>query len=266
MSSVSVSVEQLKVPIEAVRRLLPEQRYVYYLLALIHNEAMALRKLISFSLPVSTDMRPFKRGPEMAQTLFLFRIACCKIWEAKEKLNCREVHSVLVRDVYPAWSEGIAKRKHLNKLLNETKWLHALRNQLGFHYPEFEQWLPFTTPTDTWVDDIVYVADEPGNQFFEGPEGIVRHQMFSAVPGASPPEQAVRWAEQAGDLLVAISEFTEQAVGHFTAAHMVAADARLTPVGKVRAPSFDEVVIPFWTGRDRGRKRRGSLRSSRRGT
>lgn len=248
MTGKSVEVKEVRIPVDEIRKLSPEQRYAYYLLGLIHNEALALRKLITYCRPAKGDSRPFRRSPELSQALLLFRIACGKLYEARLQLNSRIVRNVLVNDVFPAWNEGEGKLRALNKLAASANWLSGLRNKVGFHYPKFEDWLAVTTPDDTWVDDIVYVGEEAGNQFFDGPEALVRNQMFMAVEGESMADQVDTWIRQAVDLLVALSDFSEYAVGYFAIHRLLGGE---TPegktLGKVTAPRLDEVTVPFWT-------------------
>jgi hypothetical protein len=51
MTSRSVDMYELRVPLDAVKRLSDEDRFSYYLLGHIFNELMSLQKIVGFALP-----------------------------------------------------------------------------------------------------------------------------------------------------------------------------------------------------------------------
>lgn len=246
MSRRFVEVQEVRIPVHAIQALNDDQRYFHYLLGLIYNEAMCLRKLISFTLPSHEDQRPFRRNAELSQTFFLFRIACCKVWEARLKLTGGVVAAVLLSDVFPHWSEGKQELKALNQQIGKAKWLPGMRNAIGFHYPELTQWKQFITPRSNRVDDTIFFGTEPGNQYFDASEQVVREQMFAAIPGASAAEQINSLVEEMVALLVNLNQFVEHALGHFALVHLLP-DFNPNVAGRVLAPRLDEVEIPFWT-------------------
>jgi hypothetical protein len=79
----SIEVSTLTIDATSVLKLTDEERYVYYMVGHIFNELMCLQKLLVFTMPTHDDDRPLRVQPEMAQALFIFRIAAGKIWEAK---------------------------------------------------------------------------------------------------------------------------------------------------------------------------------------
>ena len=149
MTNRSIEMFQLTIPIQKkVKHLSDEDRYTYYMLGHIFNELMSLQKLVGFALPKHNDMRPSRLKPELSQALFLFRLACSKIWEATITLRKKEVSNTLRTLILPKMQDGAERWKTLNRAINEAKWLSELRNRLGFHFPTFEEWKPFTTPND----------------------------------------------------------------------------------------------------------------------
>lgn len=257
MAKGSVEVQEVQIPVSAIQALSEQQRYFHYLMGLIYNEAMCLRKLISFTVPSHGDQRAFRRNAELSQTFFLFRIACSKVWEARLKLTNGVIASVLRADVFPHWSDGQAELRALNRQIDKAKWLADMRNSVGFHYPELSQWRPFITPGPNWVDDTIFFGTEPGNQYFDASEQIVREQMFRSMPGTSPADQIGNLVEEMVSLLVDLNQFVERALGHFALAHLLANFAPKV-AGRVVAPPLNEVEIPFWTS-----PREGGGRSKR---
>lgn len=61
MQNRSVGMYALNVPLDFIKKLSDEQRFVYYLLGHIFNELMCLQKLVSFALPKHDDRRPARR-------------------------------------------------------------------------------------------------------------------------------------------------------------------------------------------------------------
>lgn len=256
----SVQVIEFRVPIDRVRRLSDAQRYTYYLLGFIFNELMCLRKLISFSLQQrGADMRPVRLNAETSQILLLFRIACAKLWEVQLKLNAKEVSSVLRKDVWPHWPDGAGALKAVNAAVSNAEWLPRVRNGLGFHYPTLGQWKAYITPTDDWVDDIIYSGAENGNHFYDASESVAKHHMFG-FEAPMKPEQVKQTIDEMVALLGLVSNVVEESVGVFIANHLLPDDPLDGPVHAISAPKYTEQRIPFWTEMS-GAKKRKSRRS-----
>ena len=242
----SISVLEVRISIEKIRAMSPEQRYSYYLLGFICNELTALRKLTSFALMQARggDTRPVRANADMSQVLMLFRIACAKAWEAHRKLNSREISHVLHTDLYPKWKEGPDLLRRLNKAVADADWLPHIRNTLAFHYPSMNEWKLQTTPDDRWVDDVLYLGTETGNTFYDAAETVVKHHMFSER--AESVEQTAQMVDTMIDLLGLMTDFVENAVGTLITAKLI----DTLPAGprhQLSAPSFFEMRLPFWT-------------------
>ena len=243
----SIQIIEFRVPIDRVRELSDTQRYMYYLLGFIFNELMCLRKLISFGLQQrGADMRPVRINAETSQTLLLFRIACAKLWEAQLKLNSKEVSDVLRKDVWPYWAEGPAALKAVNKAVSDAQWLPRVRNGLGFHYPTLDQWNAYITPTDEWVDDIIYAGSENGNHFYDAAESIAKHHMFG-LNSPMQPEQVKQTIDEMIGLLAKVSNVVEESLGTFISNHLLPSNPLGGPVHSISAPKYTEQRVPFWT-------------------
>jgi hypothetical protein len=249
MTSRSVQVHELRIPLKAIERLSEEDRFTYYLLGHMFNELMCLQKLVAFALPKHDDVRSARRRPELAQALTLFRLACSKIWEVKLALQTKEVSKTLRVLVLPALENGMTRLKALNAELNAAPWLGPLRNGLGFHFPDFKRWKADTTPQTGWVDDVVIFGESSGNTFYEAAETIAEAWMFrecAMFDGEMAPDPD-RLIRQMIDLLAAMNSFLEDALGVFIAMVILKDQGRSKPIGKILAPDFGKVAIPFWT-------------------
>jgi hypothetical protein len=243
----SVDILEVRIPVARIRALSDAQRHTYYLLGFIFNELICLRKLISFSLQQrGADNRPVRRNPETSQTLFLFRIACAKLWEAHLRVNSKEVSTVFRADVLPYWEGGIAALKDMNKAIADATWLSRLRNTLGFHYPSLSDWQRHITPTEEWVDDVIYAGQENGNLFYDAADSVSRHHMFGQEPGLDPVRVKLMIDEMI-DVLGKVTDFIEEGLGIFIATHLLLNELPPEPRHKLSAPKYDELRLPFWT-------------------
>jgi len=247
---------EIRVPIEEVKRLSPEDRYAYYLLGHMFNELMALQKQISFLLPKHGDVRRSRRSPEIGQAVFMFRIASSKVWEAKEKLWSKEISKFLRERVFPEMADGSSQLKELNAAINSASWLASLRNVLGFHYPSFEDWRQFTTPDEDWVDDIVYVGEANGNTFYDGSEAVAQYWMFSRHGRFDVPASIDPLIEQMITLLTSMTNFLSSVISTFIGVVLLGGHGKHISVGKVLAPQHDEFFVPFWTSMEQGKLNR----------
>jgi hypothetical protein len=91
MTSRSVEIHEIRIPVAKIAALTVQERYTYSMLGHMFNELMCLQKLVAFSMPKHNDYRPARIRPEFSQTSFLFRIASSKIWEAIIKLRKNEM-------------------------------------------------------------------------------------------------------------------------------------------------------------------------------
>lgn len=242
----SIDVLEVRIPIEKIRTMSPEQRYTYYLFGFICNELTALRKLTVFALHQAQggDTRPVRANAEMSQVLMLFRIACAKVWEAHQKMHSKAISHVMRTDVYPEWPEGPELMKQLNKAVADADWLTHIRNTLAFHYPSLSEWEPQTTPDHRWVDDLLYLGTESGNAFYDAAEHVVKHHMFKGHTESA--EQVVQTVDEMINLLTLMTDFVEHAVGRLMTAKLI----KTLPKGprhRLSAPSFVQTRLPFWT-------------------
>ena len=238
----------LTVPLEAIKKLSDQQRFAYYLLGHIFNELMCLQKIVCFSMPKHDDSRPARLRPELGQAMFLFRLASGKIWEASESIRKnKELATTLREDVLPRMPSGSARLKALNKAVSGAAWLSPLRNGMGFHYPTFERWSSHVVPDVSWVDDVVYLGDKSGNAYYDSAETVAQAWMFEQY-GATDLNDAVDpLVGEMIELLGIMNSFLEDALGTFISDVILEGSVTRQLIGKVLAPEFSNVTIPFWT-------------------
>ena len=238
----------LTVPLEAIKKLSDQQRFAYYLLGHIFNELMCLQKIVRFSMPKHDDSRPARLRPELGQAMFLFRLASGKIWEASESIRKnKELATTLREDVLPRMPSGSARLKALNKAVSGAAWLSPLRNGMGFHYPTFERWSSHVVPDVSWVDDVVYLGDKSGNAYYDSAETVAQAWMFEQY-GATDLNDAVDpLVGEMIELLGIMNSFLEDALGTFISDVILEGSVTRQLIGKVLAPEFSNVTIPFWT-------------------
>ncbi len=175
MTSRSVEMYALTVPLDAIKRLTHERRFAYYLLGHTFNELMCLQKLIAFSLPKHDDHRPARLRPELGQAMFLFRLASGK------------------------------------------------------------------------VDDVVFLGKKSGNTYYDSADAVAQAWMFEQY-GAQDLRAAIDLLiEEMISLLRLMNSFLEDALGAFIAEVIMDRPSSPQLVGKVLAPEFERVAIPFWT-------------------
>jgi len=247
MSSRQVAMHELLVPVADVKRLSDRERFTYYLLAHMFNELLCLQKLIAFALPKHDDVRQAVRQPEMGQALFLFRLACGKLWEVRATINQIEVSETLRKRVFATMQDGPSRLKEVNKAIEDTPWLSKMRNRIGFHYPSFTDWQPLITPNDEWVPDSIFLGEMTGNSFYAGADAIAQSWMFGLHGTADLKEAVEPMMDQMIGLLRLVNSFLEDIVSTLVADVVLTNPAQATKVGEVLAPDFEEVQLPFWT-------------------
>ncbi len=245
MTARSLEILEVRIPLDSIQALSPRQRYSYYLLGHIYNEMMALQKIVGFALPKHDDVRPARRNAEIAQALFLFRMAASKIYEAQAAINRREVQDTLGELVFAHKPELRESLRSLNKAVGSAEWLSRMRNGMGFHYPKFSDWEPYTTPDANWVDDVIYTGEQSGNTFFDSSATVAMQWMFAEYRGYEAAESVDLLISEIIQLIKQINAFS-----NLMSAEIV---VRMLPEGgstlkaKVVAPEHDKVSLPYWT-------------------
>ena len=238
----------LTVPLGAIKRLSDEQRFAYYLLGHIFNELICLQKLVGFSMPKHDDSRPARLRPELGQAMFLFRLASGKIWEASESIRkTKQLAGTLRKDVLPHMPDGSARLKALNKAISGAAWLSPLRNGMGFHFPTFERWSTHIVPDESWVDDIVFFGDKSGNTYYDAADTVAQAWMFEQYKAVDLKSAVDPLIGQMIELLGMMNSFLEDALATLIAKVVLQGSVKPHAAGKVLAPEFNSVAIPFWT-------------------
>lgn len=173
-------------------------------------------------------------------------MASSKIWEAILSIRGKEIAATLRNAILPKMPDGADRLKALNAAVNAARWLADMRNGLGFQFPSFVAWKPFTTPDDDWVDDVIFVGNQTGNTFYEASDSIAQHWMLrqydADVRAAVDP-----LISEMIELLRIMNSFLEDTLGVFIVEVLLAGKGGHKVVGKVIAPQHDKVSIPFWT-------------------
>ncbi len=248
MANRPVDMYEIRISLEAIKRLSDEARYSYYLLGHIFNELMSLQKFVGFALPKHDDQRPARIRPEQAQAMFLFRLASSKIWEASLVIRKNTQLATTLRDmVLPKMPDGRLRLKALNAAINAAPWLSPLRNGMGFHFPSFADLKSHVVPDETWVDDYVFLGDQSGNTFYDAADTVSQAWMFSQYGHPDLREAVDLLIGQMIDLLGLMNTFLEDALGTFIFEVILGGSADRRFVGKVASPEHDRVSIPFWT-------------------
>lgn len=206
---------------------------------------IVLQKIIGFALPKHDDLRPARRNAEIAQVYFLFRMAASKIYEAKSAINRAEIHKTINELVFPIAPHLHGSLKALNKAVSAAQWLSRMRNGMGFHYPSLADWETYTTPNDTWVDDLVYFGKQSGNTFFDASASVTMHWMFDKYREFEPNESVDPLVTELIDLIKQINEFTNDTASVIIST--LVPKGKIELVGKTIAPMHDEVSLPYWT-------------------
>ncbi|SCY13794.1 hypothetical protein [Nitrosospira sp. Nsp13] len=246
MAKHNITIKELTVPVSAIRKLSPHERYAYYLLGHIFNELMYLQKLTSFAMPKHKDTRAVRLGPELAQTLFILRIAASKVWEADICLTKHAVASVLKQTIFPLFPEGRVMLDTLQIKLKKAKWLSHIRNKLSFHYPKMEDWRDVTTPTETWEDDSILMGDLSSNMFYSASESIAQHWMFGRIDMSDPKIGVRPMIEDMADLLSLMCTLLDELLTVFLREIILDGNTEPKQIGKVSAADINSFAIPFW--------------------
>lgn len=244
----SVDVEKLRIPLRDLKGIADQDRYSYYLLGHMFNELMCLQKLIYFAMPRHRDNRDIRRHPEMAQALFLFRIALSKVSEVRKELRDNNtLGATFDRLILPKWPEGVKRRTELHEALDAATWLSVLRNKVGFHFPNFNQLEEYVKPNEEWADDYIYMSSQSGNVFYDAANAVVLHWMFSLY-GTKKVEDAIDpMIVEMIKLIKLMTSFLEDAVGVLIAESILSDTNARVRGGPVIASPFVDVQIPFWT-------------------
>lgn len=251
----SIEISQITIPIDKVAQMSACQRYTYYILGHVFNEMMSLQKLVGFAIPKHEDMRPCRRNAEIAQLLLLFRLAASKIYEFRATVNSKEVKSALTDLVFSEAPHLRDELTQFNRAVSGAAWLERMRNGMGFHYPKFQQWEQYTTPDQTWVDDIVYIGEQSGNTFYDASASVAMHWMFDNYRDLATADSFGPLVSELIRLIKQINRLIEAMVGTMVMA--IAPNDPAKPVGKILGPDHDKVTLPFWTHLAHIRHRKG---------
>ena len=248
MATRAVDMFEVRIPLKSVKRLSDEERYSYYLLGHIFNELMCLQKIVGFALPKHDDQRPARLRPELAQAMFLFRLACGKIWEASQIMRkSKQLSATLVQVILPRMPDGLQRLKALNASINGAPWLSPMRNGLGFHFPSYDDWKGHVTPDSTWVDDQLFMGNQSGNTFYDAADSIAQGWMFGQYGLADPRAAVDPLISQMIELLREMNTFLEEVLGVFVGEILLGGRGERKHVGKVLSPLHEAVSVPFWT-------------------
>lgn len=133
--------EKVTLPKEAWSDLDSETQFAISLLGHIFNEVMTLQKLMVASHPYDQQTK-IERSGSVCQSTLLQRILVGKLFEAKARVNSREVHRFLTTKCFVHLKDGAgaALLKEFNQAISSCDWLSDARNQHSMHYPTLDLW------------------------------------------------------------------------------------------------------------------------------
>ncbi|MEO8279751.1 MAG: hypothetical protein ABI564_08675 [Ideonella sp.] len=97
------------------------------------------------------------------------------------------------------------------------------------------------------MDDIVFLGDKSGNTYYDAADTVAQAWMFEQYGAIDVRNAGDPLIGQMIDLLRIMNSFLEDALGVFVAEVILEGQATREDVGKVLAPEFERVSIPFWT-------------------
>ncbi|WP_157201675.1 hypothetical protein [Massilia sp. Root418] len=245
MANRSIKISKITIPVDKISSLSAHERYTYYVLGHVFNEMMTLQKLVGFAIPKHNDSRAPRKSAEFAQLFMIFRLAASKIYEFKNIANGKEVKTSLDKLVFSKEPRLLDELRKFNKSVSGAAWLTRLRNGMGFHYPQFDEWVPYTTPDSGWVDDIVYVGEQTGNTFYDASASVALHWMFDKYRSENVRDSVMPLVDELIDMIKQLVNFLEAVVS--TIILTLVPDAAPQPLGKMLAPEHDKVSLPYWT-------------------
>jgi hypothetical protein len=245
--SLVVSIQEVRVPVAALKAQPIEVRHTYYLLGHMFNELICLQKMISFALPKHDDLHRFRRSAEVSQAMLLFRVACSKIYEACDELKREPIRRTLAERVLPALQDGEKRFDAVSGLAKGTPWLAALRNRVGFHYPRLEQWRDEIEPDDTWEDDLIFVGEKTGNTFYDAADNVLQGFVFGLHTAGAPAAAVDQMVTEMIELLRVMNSFLEEALGVLVEVVLLNRSGYTTLAGSINCPAFGAVFTPYWT-------------------
>lgn len=118
---------------------------------------------------------------------------------------------------------------------------------MGFHFPTFERWSSHVVPDESWVDDLVFLGDKSGNTYYDAADTVAQAWMFEQYGAVELRNAVGPLIDQMIDLLRTMNSFLEDALGTFISEMIMNTPSQPQLVGKVVAPEYESVSIPFWT-------------------
>lgn len=97
------------------------------------------------------------------------------------------------------------------------------------------------------MDDLVFLGDKSGNTYYDAADTVAQAWMFEQYGAVDLRNAVDPLIGQMIDLRRIMNSSLEDALGVFVAEVILAGPATPEHVGKVLAPEFERVSIPFWT-------------------
>ena len=128
-----MKVLRIRLPIERVKSMTPEERAFLFLLGYAENQLVMMYKLITFSTN-KTPQREIEHEISAAQSYMLVRLAIGVVFEAWELVNNRLTKSPLGKKLRPKLgAEGDRALTELQRHFGRSNLLNGLRNNFSFH-------------------------------------------------------------------------------------------------------------------------------------
>ena len=223
-------------------RALPEtDRYVFALVGHIHNELMALQKMVLVAKPPLNAPGPVKDAG-VGLTMLMLKTLLGKTYEALDTLKANKVADRLKANYFlnpnhlRQWEDSL-------ELFEKAPWLRLLRNQHSFHYISEGQWRETLTDDNLFDGAYVVLGSMYGNTFYHWSDALAALPMLRMVNREKPFEGLGTILDDIGVLLNRLLGALAEGIGSFIDAHLTETDA-LGPEIVLQCPSIDQFRVP----------------------
>lgn len=236
-----VTVHMWKLSAAKLKALSETDRYVFALVCHMHNELMALQKMVLIAKPPLSAPGPLKDAG-LGLTMLMLKTLLGKTYEALDTLNKPKIADRLRANFF----QDPLHLQHWEDALDrfaKADWLQALRNRHAFHYMSEGQW------RDTLIDENLFdgaqvvLGTTYGNTFYHWADAMAALPMLRVVNPTEPFEGLGTILDDIGALLGRLLGALAEGVGRYIDRELTGPDA-LGPEVMFRSPTIDEFRVP----------------------
>jgi hypothetical protein len=248
IGSARIQVGRVRIPKDRVLALAHQERYVFYLLGHVFNELSMLRKFIAFAFNQVEQEKNFLNEPDVAQAMFLFKLAAMKLVEFRNAIT-RHDASHTIRTSYFSLREDLEGRLvAVQRDIGRAGWIGLIRKSQAAHYPSFADWQEVTRAQEPWSDDIIYLGTQTGNTFFASAEVTANAAILQSTGSDSTFQALLNLVDIGLPLLVRTSDVVQEMLDVYVNTKLMTPEDRIESIGFVtNPPNFLDVRLPFWT-------------------